>query len=108
DEAELLLLDRQAKRRRRETSRRVGLLLQDVAIGELEPRADGGRVELDRAPEQAFGFARVTAEEAGKLQVEPALGGERIGVVRVELDRAIELAPERRQLERILQPTVDL
>ena len=103
----LPLLDCQTPRGGREVARAL-LPLLHVAVRELETRADRQGIELDGTQENGLGLGDIAAEKAWQLDVEAAHRGERIGVIRIELERAVELAAERRQVVRVLQPAVGL
>src|SRR5436309_1780375 len=62
----------------------------DVAR-EREARADRLVVEDEDAAEHLLALLLVAAEEARQAEQEGALGGERVGVVRVELERPVDL-----------------
>ncbi len=69
--------------------------------------ADRVWVARDRLGEAFLGDAQAAAERPRELAVEPALGGQRVGVVGVDLERTLELVVHLEQADRVGRDAVE-
>ena len=74
--------------------RQAALGMAHLAIrrGQLDARADRLRIEADRLVQAALRHVETAAEDPRQLPIETALGGQRVGMVGVQLERALEVA----------------
>ena len=71
-----------------------------AGLGQREAGGEGVRIELYRFAQEGLALLRVAAEQARQPDEEGALGAQRVGVVRIELEGAVELGeqpPEREE-----------
>src|SRR5580765_2015451 len=85
--AALLACDLQRARGERE--RFVAIAARFARLREHDARRERVRIDLDGAAEHRFALLRVTAEKPREPEEELPLRRERVGVLRVELERAI-------------------
>ena len=68
---------------------------------QLDARRDRIRIELDRALQILLGLLQIAAHHPRELAVDTALRGERIGMIRVELEGALELTARFEHRHRV-------
>src|SRR5437773_10706273 len=93
------LLARDLERAGGEGERLVAVAPRLAHVGERETRADRARVAQDHLAEHRLAPHGVATEQAREADEERALGGHRIDVIRIELERAVDLRHQAAELE---------